>query len=126
TGLTVADPLVTNLALASGDTDNDGKLDLTETWTYSGSYTVQQSDIDNGGVFNPNLKITNTASADSLQTVLESASASVNVLQNPHVTLNKTATVAGVTADTAGENITYTIAETNDVTMSVPNLPVTN
>ena len=46
TGLTVADPLVTNLALASGDANNDGKLDLTETWTYFGSYTVLQSDID--------------------------------------------------------------------------------
>src|SRR5947207_2587835 len=79
TGLTVADPLVTNLFFESGDAYNDTKLVVFETLTHICSYTVQQSDIDNGGVVNPSLKITNTATADSLQTVPESASASVEI-----------------------------------------------
>ena len=72
TGVTVTDTLTT-LTLASGDTDNDGKLDLGETWTYTGSYTVQQSDIDNGGVVNPLLAINNTATADTAQTAPEAS-----------------------------------------------------
>ena len=42
-----------DLAYASGDTNNDDELDVDETWTYTGSYTVTQSDIDNGGVVDP-------------------------------------------------------------------------
>ena len=42
-------------------TDNDSKLDLTETWTFSGSHTVTQNDIDNGGVVDPALTHDNTA-----------------------------------------------------------------
>jgi hypothetical protein len=37
-------------SLWSGDSDNDGKLDLTETWVYSASHMVTQDEIDNGGV----------------------------------------------------------------------------
>ena len=36
-----------------GDTDNDGQLDVGETWQYTVSYTVTQDDIDNGGVVDP-------------------------------------------------------------------------
>ena len=32
----------------TGDTNGDSKLQNTETWTYTASYTVKQSDIDAG------------------------------------------------------------------------------
>ena len=50
----VSDPLLggTISGPASGDTNGDGALDTTETWTYSASYTIVQSDIDNGQVNN--------------------------------------------------------------------------
>ena len=68
TGVTMSDTLTT-LTLASGDTDNDGALDVDETWTYTGSYTAQASDFDGS--------IDNTATVDTAQTAPESASASV-------------------------------------------------
>ncbi len=48
TAITVNDPDVT-LTYQSGDTNTDGILDVTETWVYSGSYTVTQAEMDAGG-----------------------------------------------------------------------------
>lgn len=49
------DPLALNapgLRLISGDTDNDNALDVTERWIYTGTYTLQQEDINQGGISN--------------------------------------------------------------------------
>ncbi|MDO6473007.1 Calx-beta domain-containing protein [Maribacter sp. 1_MG-2023] len=50
----VSDPLLggTIAGPASGDTDSDGQLDTTETWIYSATYSIIQTDIDNGQVNN--------------------------------------------------------------------------
>ena len=67
TDVDVDDPSVGDLAAVEsggfnvGDADEDGKLDLTETWQYTASYTVTQADIDNGGVVDPGLTHDNTA-----------------------------------------------------------------
>ena len=66
TGVTVSDPLVTNLVRVSGDTDGDNQLDTTETWIYTGTYTVLQSDIDNNGGGDGD--IDNTVTGDTTQT----------------------------------------------------------
>ncbi len=57
--ITVTDPLlqapnpVVDIVFQGGDTDNDGELDVTETWIYTAtSYTITQDDIDNGEVVN--------------------------------------------------------------------------
>ena len=50
--ITVADPKVTDIAYVSGDLNDDGLLQLTETWAYSGTYAVTQADIDAGFVYN--------------------------------------------------------------------------
>src|SRR5437868_6107293 len=122
TGISVTDPSVTGLAYVSGDADNDGKLDLTETWHYTAHHTVTQDDIDNGGVVNPALTYNNTASVTTAQGTQpvnadpdanDSDTASVPIAQNPQVAIDKTATVPGGTADTAGEVISYTIDVTN-------------
>ncbi|RYD93673.1 MAG: DUF11 domain-containing protein, partial [Sphingobacteriales bacterium] len=42
----VSDPMLTNITLFSGDTNNNQKLDQGEIWTYRGSHTVLQSDLD--------------------------------------------------------------------------------
>ncbi len=126
TNPTVSDPSVSNLAYTSGDTNNDGKLSVGETWHYTASHTVTQSDIDNGGVVNPNLTYNNTATFTDGQNATASASASVPIVQNPHVTLAKAGTVADGSADTPGDVINYTIAVHNDGNMTLTNPVVTD
>ena len=60
---------------------------------------MTQDDIDNGGVVDPALTHDNTATATTTQGATDDASASVLIEQNPHVTLVKTATVPGGTAN---------------------------
>src|SRR3954453_5962001 len=116
TGVTVIDPLLQGphgtLSGPSGDSNANGVLDVSEVWTYTGTYTVQQSDLDSNG--GGDGTIDNTVTADTTQTTALSASANVVVELRPHVTLAKTAWVAGGTADAAGEVIAYTIGVTND------------
>jgi uncharacterized repeat protein (TIGR01451 family) len=126
TGVSVTDPSVSNLTLVGGDANNDGKLDLTETWHYTASHTVTQADIDNGGVVNAALAYSNTASVSTAQGASDSASASVPIVQDPHVLLDKTATVPGDTADTVGEVISYAISVQNTGNMTLTNPVVTD
>jgi uncharacterized repeat protein (TIGR01451 family) len=132
TGAAVSDPSVSGLAAVlsggfnAGDANHDGKLSVGETWQYTASHTVTQGDIDNGGVVNAALTYSNTASVTTDQGAGDSDSASVAILQNPHLTLDKTATVPGGTADTAGEVISYSIAVANDGNMSLTGVSVTD
>jgi len=133
TGVTVSDPSVDDDLVTAvesggfnvGDLDQDGKLDLTETWQYTAHYTVTQDDIDNGGVVQPGLTHDNTATVTTAQDASDDASASVGITQSPHVTLEKTATVPGGTAD-AGETIDYSIAVTNDGNMTLTGVVVSD
>lgn len=61
TGIKVTDPLLKTLDGPEGDDDNDKKLDLNETWTYTGSYTVTEADMLEDS-------IENTATADTTET----------------------------------------------------------
>src|SRR6185295_17711413 len=115
----VSDPAVSNLTLASGDTNSNGKIDVGETWHYTASHTVTQGDIDNGGVLNPALAYSNTASISTHEGASASGSASVPIVQDPDVTLTKTAVVADGTADAAGDVINYAITVHNDGNMTL-------
>jgi uncharacterized repeat protein (TIGR01451 family) len=115
----VSDPAASTPTLASGDTNSNGKIDVGETWNYTASHIVTQSDIDNGGVVNSALTYSNTASVTTDQGATDSDSASVPIVQDPHVTLTKTATVADGTADHAGDVINYAITVANDGNMTL-------
>ena len=130
TGITVADPSVSNLhAVLSGsfnvgDTNHDNQLSTGETWQYTASYTVTQNDINtlgNGSGF-----ITNTVTADSAQTNPVTASASV-VVENPNhpvmftsgpdsASLSELADTTGSAAvdSTSPGSLTFTDQDTGD------------
>jgi uncharacterized repeat protein (TIGR01451 family) len=78
TGLQLSDPMIlpADLDYASGDDDNDGDLDVGETWLYTGAHTVTQADIDAAGA---NGFILNTATATTNEGAEDTDDASVQV-----------------------------------------------
>ncbi|WP_226592952.1 beta strand repeat-containing protein, partial [Microseira wollei] len=128
TGVTVSDPRISNLTRTGGDLNSDSKLDVDETWTYTGAYTVTQADIDAGG------NILNTATADSSQTPSESASTSVPVTQRPDLDITKTVssitnpngTAGGTTVDQVGDVVRYAITVDNNGNQTLTGVTVSD
>ena len=108
-----------NDGLNDGDVNFDAVLNIGETWQYALSYTVTQADIDNGGVVDPLLTHDNTATVTTAESASDDDTVSVGIVQDPHVTLAKTASVPGGTADAAGEVIDYAITIANDGNMTL-------
>src|SRR5690554_6803485 len=69
--------------LASGDNNEDGVLDVGETWTYTAAFTAEQSHIDNGNdivntfTFNAT-ELGDPASDDATTTVTQAPSVTVS------------------------------------------------
>ena len=87
-----------------GDTDNDGELDLDETWTYTATRVVA------AGEFNSGDEINNTAVADSDQSDPNSDNAIVqvrNIVPSEYAELTKTA--SPLTVLEPGGNVTFTV-----------------
>ncbi|KAG1658294.1 DNA ligase [Nymphon striatum] len=96
----VSDPLLGWCELrvpASGDTDGDGELDLTESWVYTASYSIIQSDIDAG-------QVNNLATVTEVWTYI----ASYNIIQDDidNGQVSNLATVIG--EDPEGRTVTDT------------------
>jgi uncharacterized repeat protein (TIGR01451 family) len=107
TGVTVSDPFIGAVTLVADAASADGELDVGETWSYTASHVVTQDEIDAGA------PIVNVATADSNQTGPDSDDASIRVEQTPGLNIVKDASVAGGTANAAGEVIDYTISVQN-------------
>jgi uncharacterized repeat protein (TIGR01451 family) len=131
----VADPSVSNLhqvmagGFNAGDTNQDGELSVGETWQYAADHTVTQAEIDNGGVVDAGLKITNTASASTDQGASATATASVSIAQHPSLSLVKAGTFNDTNGDTfaePGETISYTFTEHNTGNMTLHDVAVTD
>jgi uncharacterized repeat protein (TIGR01451 family) len=103
TGVDVTDPFITNLTLVKDAASEDGKLGVGETWTYTGSHTVTQAEID------ASQNILNVATADSDQTAPDTDDASVPVEQKPSLAIDKA--ILGV----AGGNGNGSVDAVNDV-----------
>ncbi|MEZ4830966.1 MAG: hypothetical protein R2873_03005 [Caldilineaceae bacterium] len=134
TNITINDPLLGTLTGPSGDADNDGELDVNESWTYTGSYTVQQSDIDNNGIDASGLP-DNDGDIDNIVTVNfsefqapKNADETVDVVQNPAYTIVKTAQIAdgGNAIDAEGDVINYTIVVDNTGNQSLTAVTVSD
>jgi gliding motility-associated-like protein/uncharacterized repeat protein (TIGR01451 family) len=127
--ISVFDPMLT-LVGPVGDENNNDIIDFSEEWVYTGTYTVTQEDIDNGGIgvncgeiintatVNGNVSITGTA-IDEL-----SASAVVDIIydEDSPYTITKTADVETVSVD--GDVVTYTITVTNTSNYAIYNVYV--
>ena len=79
----------------TGDTDEDGQLDVNETWTYTATHTVTQAEMDAGA------DIVNVASATSGDATDESNEVSTTVDRNPSLSVTKTVADGSETADHA-------------------------
>ncbi len=127
TGVTVNDPLLGALFTPTGDNTNPGILDVGETWVYTGSYTVTQSDLDNNGGGDGD--IDNTATTDCNELDAETDSVAVILDQNASYTITKTVTDvdgggSSAHANAAGDVITYQISVVNTGNTSLTGISV--
>ena len=123
TGVTVADPFISNLLLVADAASADGELDVGETWSYTASHVVTQAEIDAG------TPIVNVATADSNQTGPDTDDASVAVEQAPAISVDKAiATITGgngnTSADAAGDVLNYTVTVSNAGNVSLTDVVV--
>jgi gliding motility-associated-like protein/uncharacterized repeat protein (TIGR01451 family) len=131
----VTDPLIATITGPTGDTDADGELDVTETWTYTGTYAITQEDIDAGQVINQATVKANDPMDNAVidlsdeSSVLEDDPTIVELCQNPAIAIVKT----GIFNDENGndcsdvdETISYTFTVTNEGNVSLNNVTVTD
>jgi uncharacterized repeat protein (TIGR01451 family) len=137
----IADSLDTNddgkidvLDITGGDVNSNGVLDVGETWTLSGEYTVTQADMDNRGNYdgidadsiNDNV-IRNVAFATSTagnETASDDIFVDTRLLYSPELAITKTANVSQV--DAAGDDIVYTVTVENRGNVTLTNVLVTD
>ncbi|MFZ1814771.1 MAG: hypothetical protein WBO55_16120 [Rhizobiaceae bacterium] len=130
--LSVADPLVT-LIYQSGDVSNSSILDVGETWTYTGSYLITQSDLDTnaGGTGQISNSVTvNGTGPGSTGTASGSASFDFPITQNPSLSIVKSGvlTTDGGQPGRAdlGDVITYTYAVTNNGNVTITGIAISD
>ncbi|MBV2360789.1 DUF11 domain-containing protein [Thalassococcus sp. CAU 1522] len=119
--------------IAASDTDNDGELDVGETWLYSAQYTLQQADINEGGVSN---RVTATAEDPGAGVVSDASddgrdgdgntSDDPTVLTidgAPSLSVTKRVTSSG---NLVGETVVFEIAALNTGNVDLTDLSVTD
>ncbi|RFN57634.1 gliding motility-associated C-terminal domain-containing protein, partial [Marixanthomonas ophiurae] len=132
--VSVIDPLLggTITGPDSGDTDGDGKLDVTEEWIYTANYAITQADIDTGEVVN---QATAKGEAPSGDTVTDDSGATISdddptvtvLCQNADIAVVKTGIFNDEDGDgcsNVGETISYTFSVTNEGNVSLANVTV--
>src|SRR5206468_1320270 len=100
----------------SGD-DGNGKLDLGETWVYTGTHAVTQDDIDAGAT------IHNVADVITTQGASGEATADTSVEQNPDLTITKTVDQSTIAAP---GTLNYEVDVTNDGNVTLTGVDVTD
>jgi len=120
---TLTNAHVTDPMTASGLTltgcDAMGTLAPGASTSCTGTYTVTQTDLDNGGVSNT---ATATATPPTGPDITGTGTADVTTNDNPHLKLVKTADKTSFQA--VGDIITYTFKVTNDGNLTLTNVAV--
>ncbi|WP_199138929.1 DUF7507 domain-containing protein [Pedobacter sp. ASV12] len=118
----VSDPLLGGALTSPVKTggNQDAILEKGETWTYAGSYTVTQSDLNNNGNPTANGKITNTATVKTTEIPAgQSATAEATLNLNAAVSLVKTGSL-----NLSGNTITYNFTVKNEGNVTLNNLSI--
>ncbi|MBK7788266.1 MAG: DUF11 domain-containing protein, partial [Saprospiraceae bacterium] len=107
------------LGLPAESVSSNGNLNVGETWTYTISYTVSQSDIDAG------LTLVNRVSVTTDEDPTpETDEEPTPVSQNPSFTVVKTQTGGPNPATVAGDVLSYTIVVSNTGNVTLTNVVV--
>ena len=117
TGITVTDAFAGGATYVTGDTNGDNRLDLTETWTYTATYTVSQTDIDSGQ------DLVNLAVVDTDETGPAEDEATTEISQAASVSIEKNVDIDEIAAP---GTLTYTITVENTGTLSLTNVVLTD
>ncbi|SFJ63362.1 SprB repeat-containing protein, partial [Olleya namhaensis] len=136
--ITIADTLlggdITADVTLTGDTNNDGLLDPSETWVYTApNYTVTQEDVDTGIITNSvtvsGLEPDGTTSIEANDTYVIDENNTELTFCTPTNGLNivKSAAIAnGEACLVVGSEVTYTFTVTNTGTVSVNSITITD
>jgi uncharacterized repeat protein (TIGR01451 family) len=138
TGVTVTDPFADLSSIVRGADivgNNDGVLNVGETWSYMAAHTVTQAELDSNGGGDGLLQ--NTATADSNETGPDTDDANVPVAQRAGIDIEKYVSIdGGLTWDdadsplgpiaTSGASIQFKFVVTNTGNVTLTNTMVTD
>lgn len=122
TNVVADDPMVTLIFDAASDSDGDGAIDPGETWRWTASYALTQSDIDSNGGGDGYLDNTVTITTDQLAG--QTADESILLDFSPAMTVAKSGVLNdddGIAGISAGDTITYTVTVENTGNVTLTN-----
>jgi len=111
--------LTSGPTLTSGDVDNDGSIDPTETFVYTATYDVTQANMDDGGDIDNEVDF----SATFLPTITSNV-ATTSIATNATLSVTKTAIPAFNVP--AGQTVTYSYEVTNTGNQTLTNIVLTD
>lgn len=125
TGVSASDPFISLTFDAASDPNTNGVLDVGETWRWTGSYTVQQNDLDTAGGGDDDLDNTATVSSDQLPDAV--VSEEVPIVTTAELTIVKNGTLNdddGTAGQSAGDTVDYTVTVQNTGNTSISGVTV--
>ncbi|GAB3399586.1 hypothetical protein GCM10027515_06180 [Schumannella luteola] len=124
TGVTITDPLITNLVYGTWSSGTSGTLNQGGSVTATGTYVLKQSDVDAGSI--ANTATTTGTDADGGVKPTATAARTQPVAATPALTLNKTGALASGATGKVGDTINYSFVVTNTGNVTLKSVGVTD